>query len=500
MPDERPAASPTATAPPDDPAAALGRIGKLFRTDDPGQIVRFARLMKEQLRRYGALRRRAEEAGYASVRDAMDELARLRQLVRHVRREQRVILEAYEPGGDGAQGLHTQGLHDLYRRLHTEMRELRDLLDVSDHAEVLAAVKELKDEAEGFRAEREQLAELQRTLDLNATPAEMTHVIEQMHEQLQALYAEKQRLSAAGFGDADEAVQMVQSMHDQLQALYAEQGPVEAEDDEAQRAADDAQIRDFLEREEMLERELGVSSPEAVVDMMRSLEAQVADRLDDDDAPATRDALDRLEAQVAEQQRRLAEQQQQLAQQEQRLAEQQDELSNLRALRRRLEDDLGTSDPEAVVRQAQAEASPSEDAASDPEAPFVPPDVLARLEAMTAAELDALDFGAVAVTDDEIVRFTNAYRPALPGLDDALDAGEDPSGAHFFRELVPAADYALFRGRFKAGVQAGTMDARFQYTFVVPGESRPPRFRIQLHRKPDEQINWILYRPVSPDA
>ena len=123
------------------------------------------------------------------------------------------------------------------------------------------------------------------------------------------------------------------------------------------------------------------------------------------------------------------------------------------------------------------------------------PATLARLEGMTADELDALPFGAVALSDDEVVRFANAYRPPLPGL----DAG-DARDASFFRTVTPAADTPLFRGRFRRGVRAGTMDARFRYAFVTPQHPEPLSFAIHLHRKPGESINWILYRVLNVDA
>jgi photoactive yellow protein len=409
---DAPAPDAPADGAPDDDAAsaeteAMRTLYDLLQTRDPEQVVRFVRLLKQQLRRMARLRRRVQAQGHRSLDDAFDQLDRLRAQVRRVRHANRVLLDAYRDApAQGAQGLHTQGLHDLYDALHRDMEAVYDALDVTGRAGALRAVARLKEEVETFRAEHEHLQEIQDALDLSATPAEMAHLIEQMTAQLDTLYAEKQRLAAAGFDDADNAVDMIESMHAQLQALYAEQD----EADQLRRLADarpDADVPPLPD-----------DAP-SLMQLLRDLNAE-------DDAPPAADA------------------------------------------------------PEA-----------------DRRAPVVvdDPATLARLEGMTADELDALPFGAVALGDDEVVRFANAYRPPLPGLD-----ADDARDAPFFRTVTPAADTPLFRGRFRRGVRAGTMDARFRYAFVTPRHPEPLAFAIHLHRKPGESINWILYRALDEGA
>ena len=102
------------------------------------------------------------------------------------------------------------------------------------------------------------------------------------------------------------------------------------------------------------------------------------------------------------------------------------------------------------------------------------------------AALNALDFGVIRVDDAGEIQFYNRYESELAGVDP-----EDAEGKNFFTQVAPCTNNRLFFGRFKDGVENGSMDASFPYTFTY--KLRPMLVDIRLHRGPDGS-NWILVR------
>jgi photoactive yellow protein len=113
-------------------------------------------------------------------------------------------------------------------------------------------------------------------------------------------------------------------------------------------------------------------------------------------------------------------------------------------------------------------------------------DVLDRLDAMTSAELAALELSAVQVDD---VGTVGSINPAA--LDLAGVSLSDAVGHNFFSDLAPCTNNRIFRGVFARGVNAGSMNLVFFYAFTY--RLAPTEVKVQMYRT-TAGSNWILVR------
>jgi photoactive yellow protein len=107
-----------------------------------------------------------------------------------------------------------------------------------------------------------------------------------------------------------------------------------------------------------------------------------------------------------------------------------------------------------------------------------------RLRHYDEATLHEAPFGIVRLADDGTVEFYNRYESNLSGV-----APSDAVGQNFFTRLAPCSNNQLFWGRFKEGVEAGTLDERFSYTFTY--KVRPTLVDVRLYRD-EAGHNWVL--------
>jgi len=125
---------------------------------------------------------------------------------------------------------------------------------------------------------------------------------------------------------------------------------------------------------------------------------------------------------------------------------------------------------------------------------FVPDDVLSRLEELNSQEMDDLPFGVVRLDNTGTVEFVNEAGLSLPGLK-KHDNKTTVVGKNFFFDLAPSTNNNLFFGRFKQGLNQGSIDARFPYTFISPGQG-PTVLIVHLHSKPKSDAQWLLFRSM----
>lgn len=165
---------------------------------------------------------------------------------------------------------------------------------------------------------------------------------------------------------------------------------------------------------------------------------------------------------------------------------------------------FGTTDPEEIAalhrelrRRLQAQAVPGASspsgAGSAPEGPS-DADRFPSVENRSRTALDALDTGVVRVDADGIVQYANATIRMLPGVD--APSPEALHGRNFFFDVAPGTNNALFRGRFREGLHAGTLDAAFSYTFVHK-EAAPLTATVRLEGASDDESGWILIAPLA---
>ena len=417
-------------------------------------------------------------------------------------------------------------LDDLYRRVE-------DRPEAADRLEAIEEVLGIS-----TRQEAEQLAEL----------------AEQMETQLTVLYEEKEKLQDLGLSSIEDAVSMIESMESQLDDLYEDKkslGDTQLEDTEEQSTFQ--QLEALYAERQRLQQALGVSSAEDVIEMVETLTSQVEDlytgrdaevdpqerheaRLwpsEEADAPdasgepppddpsLTVRSLERqLEALYREKETLLRQGLQSAEEAVERLQAQQQQIEGLRHENQthehrfdRLRSAFGTEQVSRVVELVQAleaetgtslaEVRPglpdAPDAPTDygvhieAAAPLVDADTLDQLDAMSDDALEALDVGAVQLRDDGTVAALNDAAFRLPDLPDRTDRAA-VLGEHFFRDLAPSTDNGLFFGRFREGRRRGELDARFPYTFAGP--SGAAAFTVHLYRGPGREATWLLFQPA----
>ena len=115
---------------------------------------------------------------------------------------------------------------------------------------------------------------------------------------------------------------------------------------------------------------------------------------------------------------------------------------------------------------------------------FVKPDMLAKLDFLSRADLDRLPFGAVKVTDAGVITEYNRYESQLAGV-----APQAAMAKNFFTQLAPCTNNAVFYGNFKKGVAAKAYSLVFVYTFSY--NMLPTPVRVHLHRTA-AGTNWVL--------
>lgn len=190
-----------------------------------------------------------------------------------------------------------------------------DVLSASDPEEVVAQVRELQvsmldEEAEaleemGLSDAEEAKSVLRRVFERLQTlrrsnqaleraqeatgaedPDELVEQVEALRERADAYDAWENQLAEAGFDRPDHALEALTSMEEQLQELYEEKEATEqTEEETGLRVEGDTfeQLQSLLAREEKLQRGLGVSNPDAVIEMVEGLSEQLNELYQDRD-------------------------------------------------------------------------------------------------------------------------------------------------------------------------------------------------------------------------
>ncbi len=104
---------------------------------------------------------------------------------------------------------------------------------------------------------------------------------------------------------------------------------------------------------------------------------------------------------------------------------------------------------------------------------FRAPDLLERLEGLTAAGLDALPFGLIAMTPEGIVSAYNQAEASLSGLTPARVIGR-----HFFTSVAPCTYNYLVAHRFE---NEQTLDLTIDYVFTFRMVPMPVELRMLKH-------------------
>jgi chemotaxis protein histidine kinase CheA len=345
-------------------------------------------------------------------------------------------LEELDASGPDAALHRIRRMKQLLLRYHEERSRLDQLgLDGIDEVfDVMLAMKQrvdhLQEQVEAYQAAQEKLHAIQDALDVDASAEETVRSIESISEQLEALYEEQELLSRAGVSDATEAVRLIQSMREQLDEVYAGMAAGTSEQPPLGR----------------LEQELGVSDPESVLEIIESMEDQIAAeveaRTDDTEAAATAAGAPSRGA--------------------------------------------PSTIVHALERQMMAAQTGEANVSDDEMPPLVSTAQLEALADCSPGDLEALDVGVLALDDDARIRLATEHTPLLPGLE-----GE-PEGDTLF-ERSPAARNPLLQEPLRRGREAGRLDCRFVFAFPRPDAHSPLPLTLHLHRASGSGPTWLFY-------
>jgi len=426
------------------------------------------------------------------------------------------------------------------RTLEAEREDAPDAPDATDAAQRLAAI----DDVLGISSREEA--------------EELSAIAHQMEEQLTMLYEEKQKLQELGLSSIEDAADMIESMEAQLDDLYEDKEALrDVEDDTTDQQSTFQQLEALYAERQKLQQALGVSDAEDVIEMVETLTSQLDDLYTGRDAEA--DPEERHDAQLwapdtendaAEEDTEpdrtgapdatettitltsMEQQLEALYREKEELLEQgfgsvdeavtrlqtqkrqidvlQREIHTYRQRFDRLRAEFGTERVPLLVDlvhtlETKADTSIDEldraPSSSDTDeygvdieaaAPLVPPDVLEQLDEQDDA-LSTLDVGAMRLNNDGTVAALNEQALQLPGLEDLSDR-DAVVGRNFFHDLAPSTNNNLFFGRFQKGLNRGELDARFPYTFTSPTQDSQS-FLVQLYRTPDSDNTWLFFRP-----
>jgi photoactive yellow protein len=90
---------------------------------------------------------------------------------------------------------------------------------------------------------------------------------------------------------------------------------------------------------------------------------------------------------------------------------------------------------------------------------------------LSEQELDSISFGVIQVDETGRILIFNAAESSIAGI-----ARKAALGKNFFTEVAICTNESGFRGRFEAGVKAGTLDILFEWHLA--GENMP---RVVVH-------------------
>ena len=117
---------------------------------------------------------------------------------------------------------------------------------------------------------------------------------------------------------------------------------------------------------------------------------------------------------------------------------------------------------------------------------FDQPDLAARLDALSEAEVDHLEFGVIGFDAEGIVRRYNAFESECAGL-----APERVLGRNVFTMVAPCMNNYLVAQRFEDAAEDGSaLDATIDYVLTL--RMRPVKVRLRLLAVPDAALRHVL--------
>ncbi|MFP4146433.1 MAG: photoactive yellow protein [Halorhodospira sp.] len=121
-------------------------------------------------------------------------------------------------------------------------------------------------------------------------------------------------------------------------------------------------------------------------------------------------------------------------------------------------------------------------------------DIDNALAQMTPEEIDRLPFGAIQLDAQGRILFYNATEGAITGRDP-----EQMIGKNFFDEIAPCGRTEEFYGRFRAGIERGSLNEIFDYTFDY--HMIPTKVRVHIKRAfSGDNTYWVFVKRLQATA
>ena len=114
-----------------------------------------------------------------------------------------------------------------------------------------------------------------------------------------------------------------------------------------------------------------------------------------------------------------------------------------------------------------------------------PEALLASVDGLTSAELDALPFGAIQLDRDGTILQFNEYEANLSNR-----RAPETIGRNFFRDVAPCTNVREFYGVFRDGVERGELQATFDYRFAF--KQAPRTVRVTLFYSAATTTVWVF--------
>ena len=118
------------------------------------------------------------------------------------------------------------------------------------------------------------------------------------------------------------------------------------------------------------------------------------------------------------------------------------------------------------------------------------PETMGALARMSRYELDALPVGVIQIDDAGVILQYNKSEGDLAGF-----RAEDVEGKNLFFELAPCMNNGLIYGKFREGVDGGSLD--HEVLFALTYRMRPVLTQIRLWRDPVTASNWLLLQRLG---
>lgn len=174
-----------------------------------------------------------------------------------------------------------------------EEAEALEEMGLTDAEEAKTVLQRTFERLQKLRRENQDLQRLQDAVGADS-PDEIAERVKELRDRVETLEEQQAALTEAGFDRPEHVLQAITSMEQQLDELYDEKAATERStpDTNIEEEGDTFdQLQALMAREERLQRELGVSSPDAVIEMVEGMTDQLEDLYQNRDAESTDDSI-----------------------------------------------------------------------------------------------------------------------------------------------------------------------------------------------------------------